>query len=36
MKPIDLHGLKTYELAARPSKVFAEDLGRPLRGGRRP
>ena len=30
MKPIDLNGLKTYELAARPSKVFVEDLGRPL------
>jgi hypothetical protein len=30
MKPIDLNGLKTYDLAARPSKVFAEDLGQPL------
>jgi hypothetical protein len=30
MKPIDLDGLKTYELAARPSKVFVEDLGQPL------
>lgn len=30
MKPIDLHGLKTYELHARPSKVFVEDLGQPL------
>ena len=30
MKPFDLHGLKTYELSSRPSKVFIEDLGRPL------
>jgi hypothetical protein len=30
MKPIDLDGLKTYDLAARPSKVFVEDLGLPL------
>jgi hypothetical protein len=29
MKPFDLHGLKTYELQSRPSKVFAADLGRP-------
>jgi hypothetical protein len=29
MKPFDLHGLKTYELHSRPSKVFADDLGRP-------
>ncbi len=28
--PFDLHGLKTYELQTRPSKVFVEDLGRPL------
>src|SRR5437764_695777 len=28
--PIDLHGLRTYELASRPSKVFVEDLGRPV------
>lgn len=28
--PFDLHGLKTYELQSRPSKVFTEDLGRPL------
>jgi hypothetical protein len=28
--PIDLRGLKTYDLASRPSKVFVEDLGRPL------
>ena len=31
--PFDLHGLKTYELAARPSKVFHEDLGRPVGPG---
>ncbi len=30
MKPFNLHGLKTYDLQSRPSKVFAEDLGRPL------
>src|SRR5262245_14977348 len=30
MKPFDLHGLKTYDLAARPSKVFVGDLGQPL------
>ncbi len=30
MKPIDLEGLKVYDLAARPSKVFVEDLGQPL------
>jgi deoxyhypusine synthase len=29
MKPLDLHGLKTYELQSRPSKVFIDDLGRP-------
>ena len=33
MKPFDLHGLKTYDLASRPSKVFVEDLGRPLASG---
>ncbi len=27
MKPFDLHGLKTYDLESRPSKVFHEDLG---------
>src|SRR5205823_5711323 len=32
-KPYDLHGLKTYELQARPSKVFVEDLGKPLPPG---
>ena len=30
MKPFDLHGLKTYDLQSRPSKVFVDDLGRPL------
>src|SRR5262245_47686776 len=33
IKPFDLHGLKTYELQTRPSKVFVEDLGRPLPPG---
>jgi hypothetical protein len=33
IEPIDLHGLKTYELVARPSKVFYEDLGQPLPAG---
>jgi hypothetical protein len=33
MKPFDLHGLKTCDLAARPSKVFHEDLGQPLAPG---
>jgi hypothetical protein len=28
MQPFDLKGLRTYELASRPSKVFAADLGR--------
>ncbi len=28
--PFDLHGLKTYDLKSRPSKVFQEDLGRPV------
>jgi hypothetical protein len=27
MKPIDLNGLKTYDLQSRPSKVFADELG---------
>jgi deoxyhypusine synthase len=31
--PFDLHGLKTYDLRSRPSKVFVEDLGRPLAAG---
>jgi len=33
MKPFDLHGLKTYDLASRPSKVFVEDLGQPVGAG---
>jgi hypothetical protein len=33
MKPFDLHGLNTCDLASRPSKVFAEDLGTPLDAG---
>ncbi|MHB1422968.1 MAG: GSU2086 family protein [Gemmataceae bacterium] len=33
MKPFDLNGLKTYDLEARPSKVFHEDLGQPLPAG---
>jgi hypothetical protein len=33
MKPFDLQGLKTYDLYSRPSKVFVEDLGRPLPAG---
>jgi hypothetical protein len=32
-KPFDLNGLRTYELQSRPSKVFVEDLGRPLEAG---
>lgn len=32
-KPFDLHGLKTYDLVSRPSKVFVEDLGQPVEGG---
>jgi hypothetical protein len=31
--PFDLHGLRTYDLQTRPSKVFVEDLGRPLEAG---
>jgi hypothetical protein len=33
MKPFDLNGLHTYDLASRPSKVFVEELGRPLPPG---
>ncbi len=33
LKPFDLHGLKTYDLRSRPSKVFVEDLGRPVPPG---
>lgn len=32
-RPFDLHGLKTYELNSRPSKVFHEDLGKPVQAG---
>jgi len=32
-KPLDLHGLKTYDLKSRPSKVFHEDLGRLVPAG---
>jgi hypothetical protein len=32
-KPFNLHGLKTYDLLTRPSKVFVEDLGRPVGAG---
>jgi len=32
-KTFDLHGLKTYELKSRPSKVFHEDLGYPVGPG---
>jgi hypothetical protein len=35
MKPFDLHGLKTYDLQSRPSKVFVEDLGTPASAGTR-
>lgn len=31
--PIDLNGLKTYDLRSRPSRVFREDLGRPVDAG---
>jgi hypothetical protein len=31
--PFDLHGLKTYELSSRPSKVFHDELGRPAASG---
>ena len=29
-RPYDLHGLSTYDLVSRPSKVFHDDLGRPV------
>lgn len=32
-RPFDLHELRTYDLASRPSKVFREDLGQPLPPG---
>jgi hypothetical protein len=31
--PFDLHGLKTYDLSSRPSKVFHDELGRPVESG---
>ena len=33
IKPLDLHGLKTIALKERPSKVFVEDVGRPVSPG---
>jgi len=33
IKPFDLQGLKTYDLQSRPSKVFVEELGKPLLPG---
>jgi len=30
MRPFNLSGLRTYELASRPSKVAVTDLGRPV------
>ena len=30
LRPFDLSGLKTYDLVSRPSKVFHDDLGRPV------
>ena len=32
-RPFDLNGLRTYDLQSRPSKVFHDDLGRPLAPG---
>jgi hypothetical protein len=32
-RPFDLHGLRTYDLESRPSKVFREELGRTLPAG---
>jgi hypothetical protein len=32
-RPFNLNGLRTYDLESRPSKVFREDLGRPLPPG---
>jgi deoxyhypusine synthase len=32
-QPYDLHGLQTYDLVSRPSKVFHDDLGRPVAPG---
>ncbi|MCS7046360.1 MAG: hypothetical protein NZO58_08400 [Gemmataceae bacterium] len=33
VKPFDLKGLRTYDLISRPSKVFHDDLGKPLDAG---
>src|SRR5262245_28402140 len=33
LKPFDLNGLKTYDLCSRPSKVFHDELGRPVAAG---
>jgi hypothetical protein len=33
LPPFDLHGLKTYDLSSRPSKVFHDDLGKPVEAG---
>jgi hypothetical protein len=33
LAPFDLHGLKTYDLTSRPSKVFHDELGRPVEPG---
>jgi hypothetical protein len=30
LRPYDLNGLQTYELVARPSKVFHDELGQPV------
>ncbi|MDB5308556.1 MAG: hypothetical protein JWO38_2758 [Gemmataceae bacterium] len=30
MRPFDLHGLRTYDLRSRPSKVSVTDLGKPV------
>ena len=33
LRPLDLSALKTYDLDSRPSKVFHDDLGRPVAPG---
>jgi hypothetical protein len=33
LRPYDLAGLQTYDLVSRPSKVFHDDLGRPVGPG---
>ncbi|MGH9942594.1 MAG: hypothetical protein ACRD9R_09610, partial [Pyrinomonadaceae bacterium] len=30
LRPLDLHGVNTYSLASRPSKVSTEDFARPI------